>query len=283
MDEVRTYDVIDAKIADNDSTTLSFLAEKSAQSGAAEIYCQPKGEGDHHPTISSAIAVPVHRGGQVFSVAVIALKPVSFGAGVFELWEPIGPYEEVALRGGYFAHLERFSNVSSFIRFERGSGLPGQAWASGQAVIHDDLPNHPGFLRAAGASAGLLETAIALPVLDDDVLMTIVVLISSKATPIARGYEVWNVLADKFVMEGAAYQGLDASLQLPRDTELSLNAGLPGLALEHGGATISTNAQALLAGRQCDEGTDVSETINGGLAIPTYKGETLSSVTTLMF
>jgi len=39
------------------------------------------------------------------------------------------------------------------VRFEKGSGLPGQVWQDRRGVIHDELATHPGFLRAAGASA----------------------------------------------------------------------------------------------------------------------------------
>ena len=279
--DIRTYEVIESHLTDQDSSVIGQLASKAAESGAAEIHQDADPSGD--ASMAAAIAIPVHRGGRVISVVALALKPASDGVGVFEIWEPVGSHDEVALRDGYFAHLERFSNVSSFIRFERGSGLPGQAWASGQAVIHDDLPNHPGFLRAAGASAGLLQTAIGLPVMDGEALMSVAMLISSAATPIARGFEVWNALEDKFVLEGAAYQGLRESLQISRDVEFPLDSGLPGLVNKRGTAATSSDASVLMMGREDATSDSGGLEITSGLAIPIYKGEALSSVTTLLF
>lgn len=280
--ELRTYDIGHAGIEEDDHDSLSILAAKSLATGTAELLPPTEAR-----IIGSAIAIPVYRSAMIASIVVMSIKPKTVGAGVFEIWEPVDPYEEVKLRSGYFAHLERFANVSSFVRFERGNGLPGQVWESKQAVIHDDLPSHVGFLRAAGASAGLLQTAIGIPVMADEDLKSVAVLISSKATPIAKGYEVWNVADEGFTLEGSAYQGLDPTFQLQRDAKLDDDTGLPGLAAVHGGATTTENDALLLAGRHCEnnhadrkpDGTGLT----AGLAIPAYNDDELTSVMTLLF
>ena len=279
--ELRIYDVSQAGIDSDRPDLLSNLAIKSLATGTAELL--PPAD---HQMIGSALAIPIYRGGTIFNVVVMSIKPEQDGAGVLEIWDPVDPYEEVKLRSGYFAHLERFANVSSFVRFERGNGLPGQVWESKQSVIHDDLPSHLGFLRAAGASAGLLQTAVGIPIMVDDKLKSVGVLISSKATPIAKGYEVWNVTNDGFTLEGSAYQGLAKTFQLKRDTKLDADTGLPGLASVHGGATTTENEVILLAGRnQKSRSTENPLETSGptaGLAIPTYQDDTLTSVMTFL-
>lgn len=275
LSELRAYDVADSKIIHGDDSPLSLLAARSIATGMAELLPAPP-EGDAESHIGSAISIPVYRAGQAVSVVVLAIRPQSEGAGVFEIWEPIGPYEELKLRAGYYAHLERFSNVSSFVRFEYGSGLPGQVWSEKRSVIHDNLPDHSGFLRAAGASAGLLQTALAIPICDAE-LASVAVLISSKATPIAKGYEVWKAEENEFRLCSVAYQGVSEDGRLEMDTTIPTAFGLPGLAREHQGASTTQNDLILRAGRK-----SASEFI-GGLAIPFYESEELASVTTLLF
>lgn len=146
---------------------------------------------------SPAIACfPVWKSSDLLGVVAFVVSQQSpLPCGVIEVWSPAGEYQDLALTTGYFGELERFQNVSSFVRFERGSGLPGQAWDRGLTVIHDDLKNHPGFLRAAGASADSLETAIGIPVVSD-LRAEAAVIISSCSMPFARACEVWTPCSD---------------------------------------------------------------------------------------
>ena len=279
--DLQTYDVGDNGITFNSDDALASLAAKTLATGTAELLTTPNSD-----SYGSALAIPIYRESKIINVVVMTIQPKSIGAGVFEIWEPVAPYDEVKLRSGYYAHLERFSNVSSFVRFERGSGLPGQVWDSKQAVIHDDLPSHLGFLRAAGASAGLLQTAVGIPVMDNDELKSVAVLISSAATPIAKGYEVWNASENGFSLEGAAYQNLDPALQIQPGTHVDLHVGLPGLAAVHEGATTTENQAILMAGRQSEAEQKQTEGTDGliaGLAVPAYHGGKLTSVMTLLF
>ncbi|TWU50845.1 hypothetical protein Poly51_41380 [Rubripirellula tenax] len=271
--DLRTFQVRDGRIVDHDDGCCARLASKSIATGMAEVLVGIDGEDD----FGGAVSIPIYRGGEIVSTVVMAIAPKSAGVGVFEIWEPVEPYEEVRLRGGYFASLERFSNVSSYVRFEKGNGLPGQVWSLGKGIIHDNLPEHPGFLRAAGASAGLLQTAIGVPVLSEN-LMSAVVLISSAATPIARGYQVWLADEDGFVLDAAAYQAVVEEDRFAIGTKISAETPLIALARDCGGAVISG----------ADEVTEMSRSgaganLLGGLAIPFYSGEKMQSITALLF
>ena len=234
---------------------------------------------------AAGMAIPVHRGGSVVSIVLLlAKKPEDSSqdpVGVFEVWEPIGEYEEVSLRQGYYGKMERFQNVSSFVRFEKGNGLPGQVWERSCAVIHDDLANHPGFLRAAGASADLLRTAIGIPIAGKKFEST-AVLISSATTPIARGMEVWSVCpdTDEFELTSAAYHELGEGYELPVGTKCSKDSAPFARMKDEIHALVTDDPNELLAQRSPDVALPGP---TSGLAIPFFEGVTLTSLTVLLF
>lgn len=276
--DVKAFSVVDSVLSDDDSP-LGKLSAKAAALGSAELMSSD----DLYDGIASAMAVPIFRGGQVVSVVAFAMAAAEIGTGVFEIWEPIGIYEEVRLQTGYFAQLERFSNVSSFVRFEKGSGLPGQAWSARRGVIHDDLPNHAGFLRAAGASAGLLRTAVAIPVIDipdtgDQRMTSVATLISSDATPIAKGYEVWSVDGNELTLCSSAYQGLSMDDRLSPGCVFPAGEGWPSILEHHHGAILVDDQASMKVGRNGS-----MESTNAMLLIPFYVGERLDSVTVFLF
>jgi hypothetical protein len=209
----------------------------------------------------------------------MAASDESSALGVFEVWEPVGIHDEVRLAKGYYASLERFQNVSTFVRFEKGSGLPGTVWDRHRAVVHNDLPNHPGFLRAAGASAEALTTAVGIPIFDDEFVAS-VVLISSAKSPLARGVEIWAADHDGFVLIEGAYPGLAERFALTAGARLCGDSGLPGLAAARGGAAVTDSPACYAAGRSSESGPMEG---HRGLALPCYDGSVLTSVVVLLF
>jgi hypothetical protein len=143
-------------------------------------------------------------------------------------------------------------------------------------MIHDDLSNHPAFLRAAGASADSLQTAIGIPIISDDFVAALV-MISPRVTPLARGFEIWASEENGFRLVQAVYPDLDAELHLKVGVFFDTMEDLPSLACEHGGMTTTENERFLYAGRSACTGMD------SALSIPTYHGNRLDSVTTLLF
>ena len=275
ISEVRTYQVDASRciVGDVDSP-FEQLVKQCLESGLAQIASSDGEQSDLHAAMT---AIPIYRLEQMISIVVIASGQGDSLSGVFEIWTPIGEYEELGLASGYFGNLARFQNVSSFLRFEKGSGLPGQVWNSLRAVIHNDLSNHPGFLRAAGASAGSLDTAIGIPVAGEFYFGT-VVLISSKTSPIARGFEVWRAEPDGFTLQSCSYNAEE--LEAPVGSTLPLDQGIPSLISEGGGAVMSHDLDILKAGRKA---LSSDQACAGFLVIPFYEGDALTSVAALLF
>ncbi|MCO8125423.1 GAF domain-containing protein [Stieleria sp. TO1_6] len=226
------------------------------------------------------MTVPVYRGDHIISLAALVGCPVDGAVGVMEVWQPVGTFDELSLTQGYFGSLERFQNVSSFVRFEKGSGLPGQVWRNLSFTVHDDLPAHPGFLRAAGASAESLQVAVGMPVAGD-VFLASALLVSSDAAPVARGYEVWRCADDELLLESRAYQRLDPGLQLEPQTVVPLShsqhRSLAALALESGGVVTSEDPAIVFAGRSREDGLNCK-----AVAIPFYEAERITNILTLI-
>ena len=241
----------------------------SLESGLLSIKQSNDGESD-----AVAMSIPVYKSGSIRSLAVFVGKADAIG--VMEIWQPIGEHDELNLTQGYFGPLERFQNVSSFVRFEKGSGLPGQVWREQTAVIHDNLPSHPGFLRAAGASAESLQVAIGLPVASDDFLAS-ALLISADASPIARGYEVWRCGDQHYELESAAYQRLDKTLTMDEGAVLTGELSLPHLAVQTGVVCTSDDPAVVYCGRPYRE-----DGVCKGMAIPFYEGDRVTSVLALL-
>ncbi|MCC9655071.1 GAF domain-containing protein [Rhodopirellula halodulae] len=232
---------------------------------------------------SSALAIPVFFDGDVQSVIVLfskaATETMSDPVGVFEVWRPVGPHDEVALREGYYGKLERFQNVSSFVRFEKGNGLPGVVWDREIALVQDDLANHMGFLRAAGASADLLNSALGVPIFSDQFLST-AVLIQSRKTPMARAMEVWKVNDSECELTSQAYGDVEKAFRLDVGTKVPTNTGILGLVTQNQRTVLIEDMAALLLTRPADKALPCP---TAGLAIPFFDGTVLSSITLLMF
>jgi hypothetical protein len=264
LNDVVVHDAADIEnLAADDAGIASFAKTKSPE--LVSVEGQPE-----------RLLLPVFNGNELLSVVSLQIGDPKDVVGVAEIWEPVDPYEEVKLAAGSFGPLERFQNVSSFVRFEKGNGLPGQVWETAQSVIHDDLANHPGFLRAAGASAGSLQTAIGIPVFSDRFVAT-VVLIGSVKAPIAKACEVWARAHDRFELQSATYQPYEEQSRFEIGQAMGLDAGLIGLVDQQRGAVISTDQETLLAARPG------WKDIALGLAIPSYIDGKVASVTKLLF
>ena len=194
---------------------------------------------------AARLQLPVYCGDQLAGGVVMETSPAPPAAGAFEIWQPTGNYGDLGLSGGFYGDLERFQNVSSFVRFEPGVGLPGQVWNRRRVVVHEDLSTHKGFLRSAGASAESLETAIGIPVGDAE-MSAAVVLLTSATTPIADGIEVWSAGEEQYELSYSHYiDDVDLSLRHTTGASQGDDHGLVGLAVQAGGPVTSTNGRIL--------------------------------------
>jgi hypothetical protein len=221
--EVYDVDAGGTLIPRAESSELQAIACPTAASGLPQIVTDSS---MLPPDIAAVLIFPIYRDGEIVSVVALAAAEDEAALGVFEIWEPEGP-----------------------------------------------------FLRAAGASAEELTTAVGIPIFDDDFVAS-VVLISSAKSPLARGIEIWVPQGDAFSLLEGSYPGLGLDFQLAAGTALAAGTGLPGMAAAHGGACISSEAAVYAAGRKL-----LAEQVaaHRGLALPYYDQDVLTSVVVLLF
>ncbi|MFZ2615416.1 MAG: PAS domain S-box protein, partial [Anaerolineae bacterium] len=79
--------------------------------------------------------------------------------------------------------LAAFATASADVAFAPGLGLPGVAWQSAAPVWKLDVTQDENFARRALAERAGLKTALAVPVLADDQVMTVIALFSREERP----------------------------------------------------------------------------------------------------
>lgn len=226
----------------------------------------------------AVMCIPVFRDTELRSIVSLNAAPATRGMGVFEIWVPFGPYQDLRLEAGYFGPLERFQNVSSYVRFEKGGGLPGTAWESVAAVIHDDLKNHPQFLRAAGAAVDSLQTAIGIPIFSTQFVAT-VVLMGSQSAPLARAVEVWKPVGDQFELAHQVYDDVPEPFRLALGTRQPAAQGLWGRIGQAESAVVLEDLEEWEGQRSLDRNASTATKVVG---IPTYAAGELTCVTVLV-
>lgn len=141
--------------------------------------------------ITSGVAWPIIDDNQVTAVVVILSSHAQGETGAFELWkrERRG---ELGLQGEYYANLDQVSAVSQFVKFPRGSGLPGRCWEDRTPRILNGLGRGSGFVRGQAELLAPIRMGLGLPVMRNNYdLEAVVLMLSAKASPIARRAEVW--------------------------------------------------------------------------------------------
>ncbi len=103
-----------------------------------------------------------------------------------ELWEP--DEAESLLRCTAVWHAEAapllgFSAVTESCRLQRGEGLPGRAWESGQPVWVSEVAQEENFPRADAATAAGFHGAFAFPVRANDETLAVLCFLSTQNEP----------------------------------------------------------------------------------------------------
>ena len=147
--------------------------------------------------LSCGIAMPFSNDREFRGVLVFLCDDGDQGQGAFEIWVQ-NERRELGLSASYYANLSHFSRLSHFVKFPRGSGLPGQTWQMRFPRLMSSLAESPAFMRGAGARASGLNMGLGLPCMRSAwELDSVVVMLSSASTPLARAIEIWMKTGDE--------------------------------------------------------------------------------------
>jgi len=196
----------------------------------------------------------------------------------FERWTRT-ERDELAIDQSWYQGLETLERISGCIRFPRGSGLPGMAWARRQPLVADQLADNPDFMRTVGRDVLCSLTGIALPCMRGEYdLESVVLLMNSQESPFALGWECWLVEEEpaKLMRGESIYTGLTQTESLPQ--ALPLGEGVVGAAYLSRLPTLSTD----LSG--CEHHRRLAElSVTTYLAQPIFNGERLVAVLGILF
>lgn len=141
----------------------------------------------------AGIGVPVVHAGECIAVVVMLFGGGENALGALESWEPVSDRLEVTLGSSFYAGMPRFEMISKYVQFPKESGLPGTVWSELRPKLLTGLATSKAFMRAAGAGAEALSTAVAWPVADHgDRLYSVCVMLSSSKSPLAEVMQVWE-------------------------------------------------------------------------------------------
>ncbi len=197
------------------------------------------------------LTFPVVAAGEVRACASLVWESAGW-RGALELWRP---YVNGTLRltGFFYGAEQSFALASHQKTFGVLEGLPGLTFDALEPVIFETLSQTRGFLRAEAAAAAGLESGLGVPVVGDQAATCAVLLLSSAASPLASGFEVWH--------GDARGVRLDSSVTLVLGTE-----------------TVPTDAEWVRSVFRAREPRLEPCGARLRLAIPVFRGKTVGSV-----
>ena len=225
--------------------------------------------------LQAAMAIPIISNKVVKACLVLSLACPADSMGAFEIWDR-DVRDELGLNGALFAGLSRFASISQHVRFPRGSGLPGQSWEDREVKLLAGLGSSPNFMRAAGARAGGLDVGVALPVMTTEHdLNSVILILSSTTTPIARLFEVWDFDNTEARRRASASTNCAASETEAHAMTYSKGEGIVGKVWASGIPMVSNQLSDFEVKRIASLKADGLSTV---IAIPVYVGESIRSV-----
>lgn len=238
--------------------------------------------------ISRAVAIPAMQGEHCRGVIVFLCDESDGKQGAFEVWRP-NERSELALTESWHAGLDRFGLISQYVKFPKRAGLPGKVWDDRFPRVMGSLSRSRDFVRAAGAKAEGLSTAIGIPFMKSPFhLDAVLLLLSAVRTPIARVMEVWAAEPQSGAQSGAttgslkivsADYGPHVDLApLSQRLRLKVGDGLAGRVFKDKAPWLTRDLLGVefRRGKQFTEGD-----FEWGLGLPIFVGEELLAVVTL--
>lgn len=137
--------------------------------------------------LKALVAIPFVNDRNSITIVVFGIGE---GFGGLEVWSR-DDRDELSISGSYYHGLESFEFISQYVRFPRGSGLPGNSWKSRRPKMVKDPSVDANFIRSFAKDQAELSVCVGIPVTceygsDGAVLL----LLSSSQQPIAHHVDI---------------------------------------------------------------------------------------------
>lgn len=156
----------------------------------------------------------------------LGLQAAADTAVACEWWAAGEASPELSLHHGWYHGLTRFREISRQVHFPHGSGMPGRAWALGSPLLMNNIAHNARFLRSSGAENEGLRQGLAWPLIIDQRLHGVLVLLAGGDTPILPLAEIWQRYPDGHLQRSAYLAGQHhATIAAGDSHQLQANAG----------------------------------------------------------
>ena len=140
-----------------------------------------------HTELTALVAVPFVNDRNTVTIVVFGLSP---GFGGLEVWTR-DDRDELSISGSYYEGLDSFEFISQYVRFPRGSGLPGNSWKSRRPRMVKDPGTNADFIRSFAKDPADLAACIGIPVTCEyGSEGAVVLLLSSAQQPFANQIDI---------------------------------------------------------------------------------------------
>jgi hypothetical protein len=187
---------------------------------------------------------------------------------VTEIWVPNKDGTRLELHDGLYGQFANFRALSRSMRFGRGEGLPGQAWANEHPVILKNF-SETYFQRTEAAEAAGLTCGVAMPVFDGGALTAVLAFFCGDDADQVGAIELWHndpSVSLKLALADGYYGNADMFEFNSKRTTFLKGYGLPGRVWKYNKPFIVRDlldSKAFLRGK---EATEIG--LNRGIGIP---------------
>jgi len=187
---------------------------------------------------------------------------------VTEIWVPNKDGTRLEFHDGLYGQLANFRALSKSMRFGRGEGLPGKAWANQRPVILKNF-SETNFQRTEAAEAAGLTCGVAMPVFDGDALTAVLVFFCGDDAEQVGAIELWHndpSVSLKLALADGYYGNADMFEFNSKRTTFLKGYGLPGRVWKYNKPFIVRDlldSKAFLRGK---EATQIG--LNRGIGFP---------------
>jgi hypothetical protein len=187
--------------------------------------------------VDAMLGLPLFEGDRLVAVVVLLLGSSTESPGCLEVWNVADDLDVLKLGSGYYLHCSELERFSPHIQFQRGTGLPGLTWLSGEVQVMQDLRRSNAFIRAGLAARSGLKHGVGIPVYRERRLAHVVALLAAEHKSFVSSVELYHPrqrelgAAVLFDFNGRGSLPGESAAEAPgrRLAERVLQSGLPSL------------------------------------------------------
>jgi hypothetical protein len=142
--------------------------------------------------IDGAVGFPLFDGTRVVAALTLLLTHHTEVPSCLEVWNVEEELGVLRYGSGYYAHVAEFERFSPYIQFQRGTGLPGLTWLSGQVQVMNDVRRSSSFIRAGLAERCGLAHGVGIPIYHNRSLMQVLTLFSAEQSSLISSVELYH-------------------------------------------------------------------------------------------